>query len=219
MSRRAGFTLIELLVVISIIALLIGILLPALSAARQAAIRIRCASNVRQIFIGTANYATDNRGHFPRRGWMSMPQAVSPLNDPFLVPYFTTEDRRSIFFCPGELIIARSPDTGSGWVMNMITYQYNFWEVPWFSPPADMSTMDAPGGLALWNCMTLTKQNGEWMAHDVAELPVMPGGGNAAFIDGSARWVPHDDMEAMHSGFQASGNQFWWPRPPAHLTN
>jgi len=64
-ARRPGFSLIELLVVISIIALLIALLLPALNSARYQARIVLCLSNLRQVGAGTFIYMVDNGQYYP----------------------------------------------------------------------------------------------------------------------------------------------------------
>jgi prepilin-type N-terminal cleavage/methylation domain-containing protein len=73
-----GFTLVELLVVISIIAVLIALLLPALAKARDTAITISCASRLRQIYMLSDNYTSDNHSYYPACHFYDGPYAAAP---------------------------------------------------------------------------------------------------------------------------------------------
>jgi prepilin-type N-terminal cleavage/methylation domain-containing protein/prepilin-type processing-associated H-X9-DG protein len=74
-TRRRGFTLVELLVVIGIIALLVSILLPALSKARDQANRVKCSSNIRQVLLAIQIFANNHRGTLPV-GWSGSPNWI-----------------------------------------------------------------------------------------------------------------------------------------------
>ena len=67
--RAPGFTLIELLVVIGIIAILMALLVPSLSAMREKANRLRCMSNTRQLALAALHYAGDHEGALPYPNW------------------------------------------------------------------------------------------------------------------------------------------------------
>jgi prepilin-type N-terminal cleavage/methylation domain-containing protein/prepilin-type processing-associated H-X9-DG protein len=81
--KRRGFTLVELLIVVAIIALLVAMLLPALTKARRAANQVACMSNMRQIVMAVLTYTMDNRGRL-------MPALIYPIgkNQPYPDGFF-----------------------------------------------------------------------------------------------------------------------------------
>lgn len=102
---RRAFTLIEVLVVIAIIALLVSLLLPALSKAREAGRSTTCLSNLRQNYIAIRSYADDNKGWSPALGqpygtlpnWALAIQASAGVNGTGTADMYT---EKSVLVCP-----------------------------------------------------------------------------------------------------------------------
>lgn len=114
--RWRAFTLIELMVAVGIVGLLMSILVPTVSRAREAAQRVVCASNMRQLTLGWMIYANDNKGrlvssHPYSPGWVMPGNTEEAITQGLLYPYLNAV---KVYHCPTDA-------DGSRWV----TYSMN----------------------------------------------------------------------------------------------
>jgi prepilin-type N-terminal cleavage/methylation domain-containing protein len=236
---KKGFTLIELLVVISIIALLMAILMPALAMVREQARTVVCASKLRQIHIGSVAYANDNDYSFPDRGKLSSmyPHSLwdgveehTNLNEIFVRAYLG-DSRDDIMFCPGALRRIKDPEESSNSYNTLLcTYQYfntphqDYARYRWYGygvsgyemPDISKSTSNADPRTALWGCLTYGPVGKRFLMSGHDKIYGSVEGMNAVDISGAAEWVDYEKMEAY---WYSGGLDFYWPNPERKDTN
>lgn len=196
LSRSRAFTLIELLVVISIIALLVGILLPALGAARKAARGSQNLSNLRQIGIGINAYAAERKHYLPymssapSTGYGSLAGSATLSAKPrwvdYMYPYMPT---KQVFF---------SPNMESGEISRMMN---PFWHI----------ISDQPAENAVYGDASQGKRAGVNSDEMVANRDVWGGYGLNFQTIGNSR-------KASYAGYKGNGGRGWNGRLDVTIT-
>lgn len=161
MYKFRMFTLIELLITIAIIAILAGMLLPGLSAARTAAGRTSCSGNMKQVFSGIAMYNLDNDDYMPSfvgtYGYHGISWQISAylkVSGPGMVtrPVYMDEQSidfekpRGVFFCPAVPENPADCASFSGSLPSTQRYSSNYMPTAWIYTPSDPSWGSLRGG-------------------------------------------------------------------------
>lgn len=222
-----GFTLIELLVVVSIIALLVSILMPALGRARNHTRKVMCMSNMKQVTLGIMCYAVDYNNYVP--DGYRYPEGAYHLTDYGLWDMYNGwigigklydleyVSNYKVFYCPATQTIARSGtfnmeyewaslDVGVHIRGNMLHRGAFDWKLdsPEMAPATHLANTTAsyafaPGRrlYALLACYTVLEE-----FTDTPTGHLLLGGRPGAFSDGGVSWVLLSDVPTTNFGFQ-----------------
>jgi len=203
-DNRNGYTLIELLVVISIVAILLSVMMPALAAARSEARSVVCKSNLRQLAIASVGYASSNDGYYVAAAadmwdnsglhrWHGVRDSLSEPFDPAKGPLAEFLGAGRIKECPARVRFVKSRSWDKNFEQGCGGYGYNMaylgsriWQnglnsiESWrqaYAKTANMTEVSQPSATVMFADCAMSKTKGHYIEYSFAEPPFAVSGG------------------------------------------
>jgi len=217
---RNAFTLVELLVVIGSLAVLIGMLLPALVRARDAGRRAKCLSNIRQIGHAMASYIALNHGRLPAqfnnvKDFLDPDVMATQFSFLSLLHSYFSPGAREVYICPSASDTPWNPEeaptetSATNYLGNAAVF-YPIRKVTQIPNSSEIIAVQEdrflwrvsilrPSAFGTIDCYTRWHSKRE-DARDEDYTNVHARGGNLLFVDGHAEWRPYKDLRAKDFG-------------------